>query len=91
MLTCMEEQPDVPAELRTSELNVYPNPNTGLFTIRANIPGSYQLLNGMGQLLEEFSLGGMQSGSKDVQGLRSGFYFIRSLQDGTLERVVVVE
>jgi hypothetical protein len=91
LLTCMTEQGDAPVALRTSELNVYPNPNTGLFTVQTNLAGRYQLLNGMGQLLEEFSLGGEQKTSKDVQGLTAGVYYIRSLQDGTMERVIVVE
>jgi hypothetical protein len=91
LLTCMTEQGDAPVELRTPELNVYPNPNTGLFTVQTNVAGRYQLLNGMGQLLEEFSLGGEQKTSKDVQGLTAGVYYIRSLQDGTMERVIVVE
>jgi hypothetical protein len=68
---------------------VYPNPNTGQFTIRASHAGSYQLLNGMGQLLESFTLGGEQPMSKDVQGLSAGVYFIRNVNDGVMERVVV--
>jgi hypothetical protein len=91
LATCIEQQGDTPVEARLSELNVYPNPNTGLFTIRTNTPGTYQLLNGMGQLLEEFTLGGQQSMSKEVQGLSAGVYYIRGLKDGTFERVVVVE
>jgi hypothetical protein len=91
LATCIAEQGDAPVEARMSELSVYPNPNTGLFTIRTNTPGTYQLLNGMGQLLEEFTLGSQQAMSKEVQGLSAGVYYIRGLKDGTFERVVVVE
>jgi hypothetical protein len=85
----MEEEEGTPMEQRTTDLNVYPNPNTGQFTIGSSLAGSYQLLNSMGQLLEEFSLGGQQPMSKDVQGLSAGIYFIRSVKDGVMERVVV--
>jgi hypothetical protein len=89
LLTCIEEEGGAPLETRASDLNVYPNPNTGQFTIRATNGGSYQLLNGMGQLLESFTLGGQQPMSKDVQGLSAGVYFIRNVKDGVMERVVV--
>jgi hypothetical protein len=36
-------------------------------------------------------LGGTQPLSKDVQGLSAGIYYIRSVKDGVMERVVVVE
>jgi hypothetical protein len=85
----MEEEGGAPIETRSADLNVYPNPNTGQFTIRATNGGSYQLLNGMGQLLESFTLGGQQPMSKDVQGLSAGVYFIRNVKDGVMERVVV--
>jgi hypothetical protein len=87
----MEEEGGAPEESRTSDLNVYPNPNTGQFTIRASTAGNYELLNGIGQLLESFTLGGQQPMSKDVQGLSNGVYFIRNLQDGTAVKVVVGE
>jgi hypothetical protein len=86
----MEEEGSAEEE-RTSDLNVYPNPNTGLFTIRTSTAGEYQLLNGVGQVVESFTLGGNQPMSKDVQGLSAGIYYIRSVKDGVMERVVVVE
>ena len=89
LLACMEEEGGSPVEARMADMNVYPNPNTGQFTIRTTNGGNYQLLNGMGQLLESFTLGGQQPMSKDVQGLSAGIYYIRSVNDGVMERVVV--
>jgi hypothetical protein len=91
LLACMEEEGGAPEESRTSDLNVYPNPNTGQFTIRASTAGNYELLNGIGQLLESFTLGGTQPMSKDVQGLSNGVYFIRNAGDGSVQRVVVAK
>jgi hypothetical protein len=91
LLTCMEEEGGEPVEARMANMSVYPNPNTGQFTIHATNGGNYQLLNGMGQLLEAFTLGGQQPMSKDVPGLSAGIYYIRSVNDGVMERVVVVE
>jgi hypothetical protein len=91
LLACMQEEEGSAIEERTSDLNVYPNPNTGQFTIRTSTAGEYQLLNGLGQVVDSFSLGGNQPMSKDVQGLSAGIYYIRSVKDGAMERVVVVE
>ena len=85
----MEEEGGAPVEARAADMSIYPNPNTGQFTIRTSNGGSYQLLNGLGQLLESFTLGGQQPMSKDVQGLCAGIYFIRNVNDGVMERVVV--
>jgi hypothetical protein len=74
-----------------ADMSVYPNPNTGQFTIRTSTAGNYELLNGIGQLLESFTLGGQQPMSKDVQGLSNGVYFIRNAEDGSVQRVVVAK
>jgi hypothetical protein len=87
----MEEEGDAPIEARMAAMSVYPNPNTGQFTIRTSTAGNYQLLNGLGQVVDAFSLGGNQPMSKDVQGLSAGIYYIRNANDGSMERVVVVE
>jgi hypothetical protein len=78
-------------EVRNTDLRVYPNPSSGLFTVRSNVAGEYQLLNAVGQVVDAFSLGGHQPMSKDVQVLSAGVYFIRNVEDGTVERVVVSE
>jgi hypothetical protein len=91
LLTCMEEEGGAPVEARMAAISVYPNPNTGQFTIRTSTAGNYQLLNGIGQLLESFTLGGQQPMSKDVQGLSNGVYFIRNAEDGSVQRVVVAK
>jgi hypothetical protein len=91
LATCIEEEGGLPTESRLAALEVYPNPNTGQFTVRTSESGSYQLLNGLGQVVEDFTLGGTQPMSKDVQGLSVGVYYIRNMQDGAMERVVVVE
>jgi hypothetical protein len=87
----MEEEGGAPVEARVADMSVYPNPNTGQFTIRTSTAGNYQLLNGLGQVVDAFSLGGNQPMSKDVQGLSAGIYYIRNANDGSMERVVVVE
>jgi hypothetical protein len=91
LLTCMEEEGGLPTESRQATLEVYPNPNNGQFIVRSSTSGNYQLLNGLGQVVEEFTLGGTQPMSKDVQGLSVGVYFIRNMQDGAVHRVVVAE
>jgi hypothetical protein len=91
LATCIEEEGGLPTESRLAALEVYPNPNTGQFTVRTSESGSYQLLNGLGQVVEDFTLGGTQPMSKDVQGLSDGIYFIRNANDGSMLRVVVAK
>jgi hypothetical protein len=75
----MEEQPDVPAELRTSELNVYPNPNDGSFTVQSAQAGVYRLLSSTGQTVYEIQLNETNKYSFEVSGLSTGFYFLQGI------------
>ena len=89
LATCMEEVPsDLLEELK---LEVYPNPNSGQFTIRTNQAGEYQLLNSVGQTVELFNLGGSGSFSKDFAGLTSGVYYVRNTSLSLIQRIVVID
>jgi hypothetical protein len=85
----MEEVPsDLLEELK---LEVYPNPNSGQFTIRTNQAGEYQLLNSVGQTVELFNLGGSGSFSKDFTGLIAGVYYVRNTSSFMIQRIVVID
>ena len=83
---------ELPSELRAEGiLEVYPNPNTGQFTIRTNQAGEYQLLNSVGQTIELFNLGGNGSYSKEFSGLVAGVYYVRNTSSTMIQRVVVID
>ena len=77
LLTCMEEEGGAPVEARTSDLNVYPNPNDGSFTVRSAQAGLYRLLSSTGQLIYEIQLNETNNFSFEVSGLSTGFYFLQ--------------
>ena len=77
--------------LQTRQFEVFPNPTNGVFTIRSSQSGEYQMLNGVGQIVEVFNLGGNQPLSKEVHDLSAGIYYVRSINDGLMMRVIVVE
>jgi hypothetical protein len=83
-----ETQGDV---IQTRQFEVFPNPTNGVFTIRSAQSGEYQILNGVGQVVDVFNLGGNQPMSKEVQDLSAGIYYVRSINDGLTMRVIVVE
>jgi hypothetical protein len=91
LLTCMEEEGGAPVEARTSDLNVYPNPNDGSFTIRSGRSGSYRLLSSTGQLIYEVQLNDSNNFTFEVSGLSTGFYFLQGVSgsDYVQQKVVV--
>jgi hypothetical protein len=91
LATCIDQQGDTPVEARMSELIVYPNPSSGLFIVKSNIVGEFQLLNGMGQLIESFAIGNDELNSKELNITNAGIYYVRAMADGTIQRIVVVE
>ncbi|MFM7234302.1 MAG: T9SS type A sorting domain-containing protein, partial [Flavobacteriales bacterium] len=92
LLTCMEEQEGGPQEERVSELDVYPNPNQGSFTIRSAQGGSYQLLSSTGQVIQEIKLNDSNNFSFEVNGLSTGFYFLQGTVGSqyVMQKVVVM-
>ncbi|HAA19549.1 MAG TPA: hypothetical protein DCP28_12550, partial [Cytophagales bacterium] len=77
------------------QLSVYPNPNTGSFTValeglNATEPVSITLLNAVGQ--EQYRYEGTHSAHHAVEGLqlKAGIYLLRVQQGETLQHVRVV-
>jgi hypothetical protein len=90
LLTCMEEEGDSPSVKASNVFEIYPNPTTGVFVIRSLNPDEFEILNGMGQLLDKFSVGNNQTNVKELYLSTSGIYFIRAVSDGFIQRIVVV-
>jgi hypothetical protein len=90
LLTCMEEEGGIPLEQRMSELNVYPNPNDGSFTVRSAQAGKYRLLSSTGQMIYEIQLNETNNFSFEVNGLSTGFYFLQGISGSSYVQQKVV-
>jgi hypothetical protein len=95
---CMEmldESSDVVQPIREEEnsvmnLEVYPNPNLGTFTVRAPQSGIYKLLSSTGQLVYEIQLNESNNFSFEVEGLSSGLYFLQGLVGSSITQQKVI-
>ena len=74
----------------SSVFEIYPNPTTGVFVIRSSNAEEFEILNGMGQLLDKFSVGNEHTFVKELHLSTTGMYFIRAVSDGSIQRIVVV-
>jgi hypothetical protein len=69
----------------TKESSIYPNPNTGVFTIE--LPGNstgattVEIFNGTGQLVQRFTMNTTVL-QADISTLGSGIYFVRIITEG---------
>jgi hypothetical protein len=72
-------------------IGVYPNPNTGAFVIESPVDIEVKLVNGLGQVVREFSLSEHNSRSVSVADLAPGVYFITAQQGDKLvnEKVII--
>jgi hypothetical protein len=79
-----------------SNILLYPNPNTGKFTLRA-VDGwlmqmEVEVVNMEGKIIQVASCTGKESYTFDLSGQPKGNYFLRiTTTDGTSIRKVVVE
>lgn len=63
--------------LGDSKLRIFPNPNTGVFTITSDVDISLSLVNELGQLITQIELCGKNERKITIEGLSNGTYFLR--------------
>jgi len=68
---------------------VYPNPRSGSFTIESSEDGTFELINGHGQVVQVY---GVRRGRTELQAtLSAGVYYLREQRSGTVQKVVILE
>lgn len=78
--------------LENTVINVYPNPSSGAFSIKAETAGMYALINEMGKTVEIFRLCDENNFTRHMEYLPGGTYHVIGLNGNknTLKNVVVV-
>lgn len=71
-----EEAPFVLGVSTDFELNTYPNPNEGEFTVSSNVEGMFTITNELGQIVRTFELTKENGMEVQVTDLRHGIYFV---------------
>ena len=74
----------------TSQLSVYPNPNSGSFTIHSATEGVYALLNELGQTIKIVKLNAENKYTMQVDNLSNGIYYMVDTQNGIPMRQKIV-
>jgi hypothetical protein len=66
---------------------VYPNPTSGSFTIESGEDGTFELINGHGQVVQVYEV---RRGRTELQAtLSAGVYYLRERRSGTVQKVVL--
>ena len=68
---------------------LYPNPNNGSFTLKADVDLTITIINQLGQSLQTFSLDKFNSHEVYIESLAPGIYFLKA-QDMILNQKIVV-
>jgi len=71
------------------ELLLFPNPNNGSFTIKAEIEMTLFLVNELGQIVERIILSDSNNKTIQINNLKSGIYFIHDSKVGIKNKIVV--
>jgi hypothetical protein len=71
-------------------LNVFPNPNSGEFTISAQEPMTLQVMNELGQEIKIIDLEPQSMFRFELTGLNDGVYFLIDQQSGRAFRNKIV-
>jgi hypothetical protein len=72
-------------------LNVYPNPNNGSFTVKALHEGTYYLMNEAGQLVKSFTVNADNNFTYQIENLTNGFYVLSGQnKEGISKQKIVV-
>jgi hypothetical protein len=77
--------------LEAINLNVYPNPNNGAFTVKALHEGTYYLMNEAGQLVKSFTVNADNNFTYQIENLTIGFYVLSGQnKEGISKQKIVV-
>jgi hypothetical protein len=67
----------------------YPNPTSSSFTIESSEDGTFELINGHGQVVQVYEV---RRGRAELQAtLSAGVYYLREQRSGTVQKVVILE
>ncbi len=64
-----------------SFIDVFPNPNAGFFTVKAESDLTLSLINQIGQVIRTLQLNDMNEHKADITGLSEGVYFMVATKD----------
>jgi len=68
---------------------VYPNPTSGSFVIESSEDGTFELINGHGQVVQVYEV---RRGRAELRAILSaGVYYLREQRSGTVQKVVILE
>jgi hypothetical protein len=68
---------------------VYPNPTSGSFVIESSEDGTFELINGHGQVVQVYEV---RRGRAELRAtLSAGVYYLREQRSGTVQKVVILE
>ena len=78
---------------KNEQISIFPNPNSGVFTIKASFKGTYTIANELGQKIKAFDLNADNNYSISIDGLSNGVYFITGInnQQVTNQKIVVAQ
>jgi len=71
-------------------MNIYPNPNTGEFTIQSESNLKLSLVNDLGQIIQNIELSGANDYKISMSNLAKGIYFLSGEKDNTQIRQKII-
>jgi len=71
-------------------IKIFPNPNSGEFTIKADEDLKVNIINQLGQIIQTINLDTKNNHSSSISNLSSGIYFINSDNGKVNEKIVVI-
>ncbi len=75
----------------THSLQVYPNPNSGSFTIKTNEPAAFRLINALGQEIALIKVNEENNYQASVPDLAEGVYYLVTTKGYKLSQKIIVQ
>lgn len=72
------------------DINIYPNPNNGIFTIKSSEQNNLEIYNINGQLIYKTLLQPNTHKTIDISNLSSGMYFVKAIGKNTINTQKVI-
>jgi hypothetical protein len=92
-VTKLNESTFIDEEDNKGKIYIYPNPNSGTFTIRSEIEGIWSIVNTFGQFVQTIKLSNSNGHTTSIEDLSKGVYFIIGVYNNktTKQKIIVTK
>lgn len=76
-------------KVENTTIDVYPNPSTGIITVKSSVRGNFEIIDQLGQKVQTFEIRNEEDKRINISGLQNGIYYLKTEKGSSGKKIVV--